>query len=51
MVQLPVLKCPKCKHEWIPRKSDSHFCPICNTCIYCGIQHPRSRPCRGVKPK
>ena len=25
------LKCKRCEHEWIPRKSDVRLCPKCKT--------------------
>jgi hypothetical protein len=31
-IVLPVLKCTRCKHKWIPRTSNNpRFCPNCNS--------------------
>ena len=28
-VEIPKLKCPHCKHEWVPRKETRARCPRC----------------------
>lgn len=27
--ELPVLKCKKCGHTWVPRKNKPKICPVC----------------------
>lgn len=30
IMTLPLFKCPKCDHEWVPRKdNDIVICPVC----------------------
>jgi predicted Zn-ribbon and HTH transcriptional regulator len=31
MVKIPMLKCNKCGHEWVPRIKDVRVCPKCHS--------------------
>lgn len=33
-IKLNVLKCKKCEHEWIPRKTDVRLCAKCKTAYW-----------------
>ena len=30
-IKLPILKCLRCRHEWIPITMYPKYCPICNS--------------------
>jgi hypothetical protein len=34
IIKLQILKCQKCSHKWIPRKSDVRLCPKCQTPLW-----------------
>lgn len=40
-VKMVKLRCQKCEHEWIPRKSDVRLCPNCKTAYW---DVPRDNP-------
>ena len=33
-ITIPVFKCAKCKHEWMPRKKAPKLCPNCRTAYW-----------------
>ena len=33
-IKLKKLKCQKCGHKWIPRKTDVRMCPKCKTAFW-----------------
>lgn len=53
-IEMPVVECKRCGHEWRPRKSDVRKCPKCQSVYFDtekDIEYVECEVCHYPKPK